>query len=267
MAWLGFVTLITIYGCIYMAAVTGRWDWALLSGWLIPILGMAVSFREGMAVNGLMVLICWVMFLFCRRGLTEIRMWNIKQRKKHPILFCFLYGVIFLLMFYCLAQAQMEGYLLNIQGWGSEHLRFWRLLLTIIPLLLLNYFYTMQVYTGIDRIRWKQRELILLSTNCFMANERGAEKIAHQGHYLEGVNNGVTYHFQLTKRTFYMLRKETHLRLQIKTGLFGGIYVTELENPEFLKRVRRRDRKDAKIGLVLFLMAAAFGIWLFWFRY
>ncbi len=266
MAWLGFVTWITIYWCIYLAAVTGRVGWGLLSGWLVPILALTVSFREGMEVNGLMVLICVILFFACRRGLTEVRMWNIKQRKKHNVLFGVLYVITFLLMLYSVSQAQIQGYLLNIQGWGSENMPLLRQLLTTVPLLLLNYSYTAQLYTAIDRLRLKQKELILLSCRCFMANERGAEKIARQGYYLEGVNNGVTYHFELTKRTFHMLKKEKNLRLQIKTGWFGGIYVTELENEEFLRRVRRLDRQNVKIGLFCFLLILAAGIWLFWFR-
>lgn len=266
MAWLGFVTLITIYWCFFLVVTTGRWGWGILTGWLLPILAMAISFEEGMQVNGLMVLICLSLFLLCRRGLTEIRGWNIKQRKKHPVVFWTLYAVIFLLMLYSVAQAQMQGYVLNIQGWGSETMPYVRLLLTIVPMLVLNYFYTAQVYTGIDRSKLKERELVLLSCRCFIAHESGAEKIARQGYYLEGINNGVTYHFQLTKRTFQMLRKEKNLRLQIRTGLFGGLYITELENSDFFKRVRRLDRKYAKGGIVFCVLVMALGVWLFWFR-
>lgn len=266
MAWLGFLTLITIYWCIYLAAATARAGWGLLAGWLIPILGLTLSFREGMEVNGLMVLICLLMFFFCRRGLTEVRMWNIKQRKKHTVLFGILYVVSFLLMFYCAAQAQMQGYLLNIQGWGSETMPLLRQILTLLPLLLLNYCYTALLYTAIDRCKRSRRELILLACRCFMANARGAEKIGRQGYYLEGIHNGITYHFALTKRTFQMLKKEKNLRLQIETGLFGGIYVTELENEEFLKRVRRFDRQCMKYGLLGFLPVLLGGLWLFWLR-
>ena len=168
-------------------------------------------------------------------------------------------------MFYSFAQAQIQGYILNIQGWGSENMPLLRQFLTIGPLLALNYFYTGMIYTGIDRSKLKERELILLETRCFIAHETGAERIARQGHYLEGINNGVTYHFQLTKRTFRMLKKEKNLRLQIRTGIFGGLYITELGNPDFFKRVRRSDRKNAKIGAGLCLLVMIFGIWLFWF--
>ena len=265
MAWLGFVTLITIYWCIFLAVTTGRFGWALITGWLIPILAMAISFEEGMMVNGLMFLICLLMFLACRKSMTEIRGWNIKQRKKRPFLFWFLYIISFLLMFYSVAQAQIQGYILNIQGWGSEIMPALRLAVTIVPLLILNYVYTGMVYTGIDRSKLKQRELILLECRCFIAHETGAEKIARQAHYLEGINNGITYHFQLTKRTFQMLKKEKTLKLQIHTGLFGGMYIIDLENPDFFKRVRRLDRKYAKIGAGFCLLVAALGVYLFWF--
>ena len=265
MAWLGFVTWITIYWCIFLAVVTGRIGWAVLTGWLIPILAMAISFEEGMMVNGLMFLICLLMFLACRKSLIEIGGWNIKQRKKRSFLFWFLYVVSFLLMFYSIAQAQIQGYILNIQGWGSENMAMLRLHLTLLPLLALNYVYTGMLYTAIDRMKLKQHELILLECRCFIAHETGAEKIARQAHYLEGINNGITYHFQLTKRTFQMLKKEKKLKLQIHTGLFGGMYIMELDNPDFFKRVRRMDRKAAKIGAGLCLLVAAFGVWLFWF--
>ena len=265
MAWLGFVTLITIYWCIFLAATTGRLGWVLITGWLIPILAMAISFEEGMMVNGLMFLICLLMFLACRKSMTEIRGWNIKQRKKRPFLFWFLYVISFLFMFYSIAQAQIQGYILNIQGWGSETLPMLRLHLTLLPLLVLNYFYTKMIYTAIDRMKLKQRELILLECRCFIAHETGAEKIARQAHYLEGINNGITYHFQLTKRTFQMLKKEKTLKLQIHTGLFGGMYIIDLENLDFFKRVRRLDRKYAKIGTGLFLLVMAVGVAVFWF--
>ena len=265
MAWLGFVTLITIYWCIFLAVVTGRMGWALITGWLIPIFAMTISFREGMMVNGLMFLICLLMFLACRKSMTEIRGWNIRQRKKHNFLFWTLYVFSFLLMFYSIAQAQIQGYILNIQGWGSETLPMLRLHLTLLPLLVLNYFYTRMLYTAIDRMKLKQKELILLECRCFIAHETGAEKIARQAHFLEGINNGITYHFKLTKRTFQMLKKEKTLKLQIHTGLFGGMYIMELDNPDFFKRVRRSDRKVAKIGTGLFLLVVAVGVAVFWF--
>ncbi len=265
MAWLGLVTWIIIYWCLFLTVETGRVGWGILAGWLLPVLAMAVRFRAGMQVNGLMVLICFGMFLLCRRGLSDICGWNIKQRRKRPMLFRLLYVLLFLLLFYSVAQAQIQGYFLNLQGWGSETMPYLRMLLVTILLLLLNRFYTEMAYTTIDRIAWKERELVLLSCRCFLTHESGAEKVAKQGCFLEGIHNGVTYHFQLTRRTYAMLRREKSLRLQIRTGILGGLYFTEPQNPDFCKRVRRRDRKYFVGGLLIQIPALLFGIWLFWF--
>lgn len=91
-------------------------------------------------------------------------------------------------------------------------------------------------------------------------------KRAESGILLEGIQNGVTYHFRLTRRSYLMLRKETKLRLQTETGLFGGIYVTDIGHPEWLKRARRVERRDAKIGMAVFAVVMIFSIWLYWIR-
>lgn len=266
MEWLGFITVITAYWCIFLAAVTKRWGWALLIGWLVPVFAMTVNYRQGMEINGLMVLICVGMFLLCRKGLTDVKMWNVKVRKKHNVIFGILYAVVFVLMFYSLAQAQIQGYLLNLQGWGSNHLSFWRMGLTLIPLFALNLVYTRMVYTVIDRLRRKKEKLILLACHAYIANEAGVEKGLNQGYFLEGVQNGVTYYFRMTKRTYFMVRKEPHLRLEMETGLLGGRYVVDLGQPDWSKRTRRRDRQDAKLGLLFFVLVMAASIWLYWFR-
>ena len=62
-----------------------------------------------------------------------------------------------------------------------------------------------------------------------------------------------------------MLKKEKTLKLNIHTGLFGGMYIMELENPDLFKRIRRQDRKMAKTGAGLCLLVAAIGVVVFWF--
>lgn len=92
------------------------------------------------------------------------------------------------------------------------------------------------------------------------------EKGIVKGYFLEGIQNGVTHHFRMTRRTFFMLQKEPVLQLQTKIGLLGGQYVTDFESAQYLKRIRRIDRRDAKLGVLGCCLAAALGIWLFWFR-
>ncbi len=62
-----------------------------------------------------------------------------------------------------------------------------------------------------------------------------------------------------------MLQKEKALRLKVQKGLLGGFYVLENPCPNNAKRTLRRDRKNAKIGILLFLFVFLFGIVLFFF--
>ena len=263
MAWLGFAILITIYWCIFLSMTSGRLSWALICGWLFPILAMTIAFEEGMQVNGLMVLLCFVMFMVCRRGISDVRMWNVKNRRKHSVLFGILYVLQLLIMFYCFSQAQIQGYILNVQGWGGVTQDFWRMFLTIVPMMLLNWMYTQLVYGALERIYCKDRKLVLLNCHFFMANESGVEKGIQQGYFLEGVQNGISYYFRMTRRAYLMLKREKNLKINAKVGLFGGVYVTDVEQPELLKRTRRGDRKLAKWGILGFALASALGIYLF----
>ncbi len=266
MVWLGFVTLITIYWCLFISATSGRWGWLMICIWLMPIFAMTITYQSGMEINGLMVLICIVMLLVCRRGLLDVKMWNTKLRKRHSVIFATLYVVLFAMFLYSFAEAQIQGYMLNIQGWKSEHGNIWTMILTLIPMLILNWVFTQMVFTTIDRLYCKKKDLTLLSCQFYIASESGVERGFVKGYFLEGIQNGVTYHFRMTRRTFHMLQKESVLKLQTKIGIFGGQYVTELDTAQYLKRIRRMDRRDAKLGIIGCILAAAFGIWLFWFQ-
>lgn len=266
MAWLGFATLIIIYWCVFTSATSGRWAWTAICIWLAPIFAMTITYQNGMEINGLMVLICIVMFLVCRRGLLDVKMWNTKQRKRHSILFAMLYFLLYGMFLYSFAQAQIQGYMLNIQGWKSEHGSIWSMLLTLVPMLGVNWVFTQMVFTTIDRLYCKKQEFILLSCQFYIASESGVEKGFVKGYFLEGIQNGVTHHFRMTRRTFYMLQKESILKIQTQIGLLGGQYVTELDSSQYLKQIRWKDRKSARLGAIGCSLVAVFGFWLFWFR-
>ncbi len=266
MAWLGIITLITIYWCIFTSATSGRLGWSAICIWLIPILSMTITYEGDISINGLMILICILMFLVCRRGLLDVKMWNTKLRKHHSIIFGMIYILVFIMFLYSFAEAQIDGYILNIQGWKSERASFWTMLLTITPMLALNWIFTQMVFTALDKLYCKKKELTLLSCQFYTASESGVEKGIGKGYFLEGIQNGVTYHFRMTRRTYFMLQKEAILKLNAKIGLFGGLYVTQMDSSEFLKRIRKIDRRDARLGILGCILVATLGIWLFWFR-
>ena len=232
MAWLGLFTLIIFYWCFFTAAVTGRRSWIWLSILCLPVLIMVIGYKQGMQINGLIITLCAFMFIVCRNSLKDILLWNQKRRRYHWILLVFLWLICFLFL---------------------------------LPIVWISYYYGEMFYNSVDRLWRRKSELILIACNFFIANNRGGDTGIDKGYFLDGVNNGINYHFRMTKGTYIMLQKERALRLKVQRGLLGGYYVLENPCPDNMKKTLKRDRKNAKIGIVLFLFILIFGIILFFF--
>ncbi len=265
MAWLGLFALIVFYWCFFTAAVTGRRSWMWLGLLCVPVFIMAVGHRADMQINGLIITLCIFMFVICRSSLKDILLWNQKRRKYHWIFLGFLWLLCFLFLFYSIVELQMAGYLWDFQGWNLQKRNSFRITITTLPIVWISYYYGEMFYNSVDRLWKRKSELVLISCNFFIANNRGGDTGIDKGYFLDGVNNGVNYHFRMTKGTYYMLQKEKALRLKVQKGLLGGFYVLENPCPNNAKRTLRRDRKNAKIGILLFLFVFLFGIVLFFF--
>ena len=265
MAWVGLFALIIFYWCFFTAAVTGRRSWMWLGLLCVPVFIMAVGHRADMQINGLIITLCIFMFVICRSSLKDILLWNQKRRKYHWIFLGFLWLLCFLFLFYSIVELQMAGYLWDFQGWNLQKRNSFRITITTLPIVWISYYYGEMFYNSVDRLWKRKSELVLISCNFFIANNRGGDTGIDKGYFLDGVNNGVNYHFRMTKGTYYMLQKEKALRLKVQKGLLGGFYVLENPCPNNAKRTLRRDRKNAKIGILLFLFVFLFGIVLFFF--
>lgn len=266
MEWLGLLTLLSIYGCLLTTAISSRKGWFLLSGWLLPVFAMTVNFQEDMQINGLMVLLCVLLFLLCRRGMSDVLLWNVRTRKKSSIRFCILYLLLLLPLVYVFAQVQIQGYFLDIQGWTLETYDPLRMGVGLLLLCLMNIGYARMVETAIDRMYSKKQELRLLRCRSYIATEAGAEHGIYSGYYLEGIQNGITYYFRMTRHTFFLLHEEQKLILQVRRGLLGGLYVVEQPYPEWLPRIEKMTKRDELLALLGLIPVLIFGIWLFWLR-
>ena len=264
MAWLGLFTLMIFYWCFFTAAVTGRRSWAWLSILCLPVLIMVIGYKEGMQINGLIITLCAFMFIVCRSSLKDILLWNQKRRRYHWILLVFLWLICFLFLFYSIVELQISGYLWDFQGWNVEKRNSFRITITTLPIVWISYYYGEMFYNSVDRLWKRKSELILIACNFFIANNRGGDTGIDKGYFLDGVNNGINYHFRMTKGTYIMLQRERALRLKVQRGLLGGYYVLENPCPDNMKKTLKRDRKNAKIGIV-FLFILIFGIILFFF--
>lgn len=265
MEWLGFLIILTTYVCVYMTYITGRIGYTLMCLWLIPIFTMAINHQSGLEINGLMVLVCFGMFFVCRRSYEDVKMWNVKKQKKNPVVILVLFAAVFAAFLYTYSQAQIQGYMLNIQGWGKEDENFWSMVFTIVPMLLLTVPFTQMAYTAIDRIFCKKTNVTLLECQFYITNENGVESGVAHGYFLEGIQNGITYHFRMTRRMYYLLKKEKWLKLQMRTGILGGQYITTFNTEPFIANTKRRDRNSLQMGFVGLMLTCAWGAWFFFF--
>ncbi len=261
MEWLGIGLWLIAYLCVFTTVVTRRKGWMLLVGWLIPLIVITIGHDAGTQINGLVILICVVMFLICRCGMADVKLWDIHKRKQHPILFWTIYMILLILL--CYVCMGMTVYV-PTDIMQNKDIQIPVCMGGVVVLCWLNYIYTRMVYTACDRIYCKKQELRLIHCNCFRTNAIGMEHSLRKNYYLEGIQNGVTYCFQLTRRSYEILKREERLCLQVQTGIFGGLYVEDLGKPEWLERAKAVERRDAKIGTVFFCLVMAVGIWVYW---
>ena len=201
MAWVGLFALIVFYWCFFTAAVTGRRSWAWLSLLCMPVLIMAISYQPDMQINGLIITLCIFMFVICRNSLKDILLWNQKRRKYHWIFFGFLWLLCFLFLFYCMVELQTARYLWDFQGWNLEKRNSFRITITTLPIVWISYYYGEMFYNSVDRLWKRKSELILISCNFFVANNRGGDTGIDKGYFLDGVNNGINYHFRIDRKS------------------------------------------------------------------
>lgn len=264
MAWLGSIILLIIYSCFFAGCVARRWEWFFITIWTFPVLGMCLNDHETMEMNGLMVLLCMGMFLLTRKGVESTKMWNIRRRKiKEPVV-ALLFLVVLFVVFYSAWESQVLGYLPDFQGLRKGKIDLVLYFLTSLPLLGVVCGLTFLSYNGVDRLWGKKEELILLECRYFISSEHGSDRAFNKGFFVDGINNGESYHFRMTKRMYDMIRREKILRLQVKKGLLGGLYVEKNPYPENEKKTRKRDRKILVAGSVATVLVLGLCIFLFW---
>ena len=258
MNYLGLLTLLTVYFIIDCFIVNKRSLWIVPILWTIPVFGMVFNYEEGMEINGLLVLICYFMIFISIKSLWGIKMWNTKNRKFHYITFIFLYMIVFALTYYVFYEASSSKFIPSFSFIKSASLKhfadtsLWALVSII---------FTFPVYNFIDKTFGKKSDLIIICCKSYSSNIFYGTLFSR--YYIEGIHNGRQHPFEISKRMFFILRKERTLELKIKKGILGGIYVFENPCPNLERKARRRDRKIARFSLLFFIMTVVAGIYFF----
>lgn len=258
MGYLGLFTLLTLYFIIDCFIVNKRVQWLIPTLWTVPPFFMAINYKEGMEINGLMVLICYFMIFLSIKSLWGIKMWNTRNRKFHYITFIILYIFVYTIVYYVFNEAINIGYIPSFSFIESISLK--RLAYTTLWVVL-SFIFTFSIYNLIDKSLGKKSNIIIIQCKVYSINIFFGTIFSR--YYIEGVNNGKYYPFEISKRMYTILKQEKILELKIKNGILGGKYVFENPCPELEKNALRRDKKIARLSFIFFILVIALGVYLF----
>lgn len=265
MEWVGMLILFFIFVCCCVASITCRIRWLLCCIWCIPLFAMTLGLNQPVKINETIIFICVFMFFATQKGLWNVRMWNIKIRKNFLLLYILYYCLSAYLLYYCMFQAHNMGYFGDLKWIEQQNRKIIFLCLAGVFLFLL--FPTARnLFDFTDRLFCKKSELVLIQCEYSMFDFLGGEGMIGKQYYLHGISNGIDYHFKMTVRNYHMLKSETALRLQVRKGILGGLYVSQNPCPQNERKLLRRDRKTLKIWTLIFFLFVAAGVWLFWIR-
>ncbi len=243
MTYIGYLSAIIIFVCVWAMFATGRKSWLAPVVWAALMFAMSIGAKRGLAVNGLCLCIAFFETFLSIRALYGVIIWNQSFREKGVILPTVIYLITAVLVGYCLVQSQKTGYIPNVMNIGGEN-RALRNIINVVIVLAISF---PAAYIGILRFEKffsNETELTLLDCKFYTSALLGGT--AFKGYYMYGINNGVKYYFRITKRTYFMLRLEDRLVLKMRKDLRGNLFAVKNPCPKNLENVARRDIRMAK---------------------
>ena len=261
MKYLGLFTLFIVYFILDCFIVNKRIYWLVSLIWTIPIFGLVFNFENVSEINGLIILICFFMIFISSKSIWGILIWNTKDRKLNYYVFIFIYFIVFVLTYYTFNESMNIGYIPNIPYISSISSKSLKNIINILIWGNISIFFTFPFYNFIDKTIGKSEDLIIICCRSYGINLFYGTIFSR--YYIEGINNGRQYRFELTKRQYIIIRNERILELKLKKGILGGVYIFTNPCPNFENRAYRRDRKIARCSLLFFLLTIFIGIYIF----
>ena len=248
MALLGLISIILSFYAVFSASFTGRKKYIFILFWTLPIIGMSYINTNKTNINGIVVLISFVMTFLTVFSLFNTALWYVPPRNKikiSQIAVFFINSIIFVYYFYqCLA----KGY---IVFFAKDFLHKNAFAIALILAVFCAWISVSVIFTAFDRYLSQNQKFIIIK--CSPVRKNGIIKIRG----IKGVQNGVDYFFNADKRAFFLLRNEKRIVTDVKKGVLGGMYVSPnvlfKESGRRKKRITKRLAKRAGI-IVLFVL-------------
>ncbi len=261
---LKFICAFSIYFFIACMMNDGRLRWLWGVFWSAPPAFVVFFGKNINSVNNLYKLIWISMPLIILYNLWGTKMWNIHRTQKHSIIYLLCYVISFGAISYYFIYPQMNGYIYNFQN-ISDSMSSLDRFLVLLPYLIISIFAAKQLYYFLDRFFSLETTLIVI--NCLALNIGlfGYDNFFIKTYYFRGINNGQTYEFKTTKRTYIMLKREKSLEMKIREGCLGGMFVVKNPTPQNERKVLRMDRRIILRGFLFTVLY--FGLFWYFFIY
>lgn len=247
---MGVIFFILIYLCLCGFVATGRKAFFVPAIWCVPLMGLGFNYKYDMEINGLLVLICTIMFIFCFFPLLRLIMWNTSNFMNHKIIYSIIFIFNYIFIAYCVYEAQYLGYVYDFQGVRGNINAVKTVIAVIFGLILCNYTTIIEM-TFFDRMFSKGSEFVLLKCRSFKFNSldlRGK-------YYIDGVNNGKIYHFRITSRTYIIVRKESKIITASRSGILGGFYIVKMIYPQADSKIKKFNKRRTIVIIIFTILA------------
>lgn len=257
MVYIGYLSAIIIFACVWAMFATGRKSWMAAVFWSVIMLVMSLGAKRGLEINGLCLCIALFETALSIRAVYGVIIWNQSFKDKGIILPLVIYIITVILVGYCTAQMQKNGYIPDLMNFKGEQGILRKLVNGVIILAM-----SIPVaYIGLLRFeKFFSNETDLTLLDCKFYTSAMLGGTAFKGYYMYGINNGVKYYFRITKRTYFMLRLENRLVMKIQKDLRGNMFALKNPCPKNLENVARRDIRMAKniaLSAVVYAVIAA----------
>ncbi len=250
MALIGILFVLVSFYAVYRYVFTGRRAYLLILLYSLPMIGMIYTKQGRSNINGITALMS--IFVICADiySLYGTALWYRAEKNKYKFSDFAVIFIFFVLSFYYTYQCFADGYL-NFLGTD---------IFTVYSLFgaaICSVFYTAAAryvfYTAADKYFSQNEKFIIIK--CSPVRKNGIIKVRG----INGVQNGINYFFNADRKTFFLLRNEKRLILDVKKGVHGGMYVSgkglfEKTVGRRKKRIVRRLNQKAVIAVLFVLL-------------
>lgn len=235
MALIGILFVLVSFYAVYRYVFTGRRAYLLILLYSMPMIGMIYTKQGRSNINGITALMS--IFVICADiySLSGTSLWYKAEKNKYKFSDFAVIFVLFVLSFYYTYRCFADGYLNFL---GTDIFTVYSLYAALLCSVLYTAAARYVLYTASDKYFSQNEKFIIIK--CSPVRKNGIIKVRG----INGVQNGINYFFNADRKTFFLLRNEKRLILDVKKGVHGGMYVSG--KGLFEKTVGRRKKRIIK---------------------